>query len=387
MLIKLGKKASIRIQEIKYGEYKIVYMSVIFNVAVKDDIKISNLFSEIYQHLKDKNIQILQEKIQGALSKKSKITSVRNKLIKKLFSAENAIPFTFIEGAPCIGGIIAGIQIIGVIKKNEDIKVDTLFFNGEVAGRIFETSDFKEIFLAGISGLKKGKSLIQSEQTKHAFFGIKNILSSNGCKMKHVIRTWIYIPKILDWYAEFNKARTRCFHELSLIGKNKKYLPASTGIQGTRETKEEIFIDVLALVPKTLNCVVSVMKNTCQNEAREYGSLFSRGMSVKIENSETSYISGTASINNNGETVCIDDPAGQIAQTFKSIGSLLKTKKSCLGDIVMATAYCKNKKVYTDFKRFIRNSELKDIPFVPVYADICRDNLFFEVDAVAIKIW
>jgi len=386
MLIKLEEKASIKIQEVKHGEYKIIYMSVIFNTAVKDDSKISSLFSEIYQHLKDKNIQILQEKIHGVLSKESKITSIRNKLIKKLFPAENVIPFTFVEGIPCVGGIISGIQIIGVIIKNEDIKVDTLFFRGEAVGRTFETSDFKEIFIVGISGLQKGKCLTRSEQTEHAFFGIKNILYSNGYKMNNVIRTWIYIPKILDWYVEFNKARSRCFQELDLIGKNKKYLPASTGIQGKRNEKEEIFIDALALVPTTLNCVVSVMKNTCQNEAREYGSLFSRGVAVKIENSETLYISGTASIDNNGKTVCLNDPVEQVAQTFKSIKSLLKTKKSCLGDIVMATAYCKNKKVYTDFKKFIRDSELKNIPFVPVYADICRDNLLFEVDAIAVKI-
>ncbi|PIR73610.1 MAG: hypothetical protein COU40_01785 [Candidatus Moranbacteria bacterium CG10_big_fil_rev_8_21_14_0_10_35_21] len=386
MLIELGEKASIKIQEIEHSGYKIVYMSVIFNVAVKDDSQISNLFSEIYQQLKDKGIRILQEKIHGALSKRNRTTAIRNRLIKKLFPAENIIPFTFIEGAPCVGGIIAGIQIIGVIAKNNSVKTKTVFFGGESIGRILETADFKEIFLVGISGSQKRKGLALGEQAEHAFFEIKNILSSNGYKMNNVIRTWIYMPKILDWYAEFNKARSKCFQEFGLIGKNKKYLPASTGIQGKRNEKEEIFIDVLTLISKTSRCIVSVMKNTCQNEAREYGSLFSRGMAVKIENSETLYISGTASIDNNGKTVCLDDAAGQIAQTLKSIRSLLRTKKSCLSDIVIATAYCKNKKAYTDFKKFIANSKLKDIPFVPVYADICRDNLLFEIDAIAVKI-
>jgi enamine deaminase RidA (YjgF/YER057c/UK114 family) len=386
MLIELEKKASINIKEVGHGGYKIVYMSVIFNIAVKDDLGINSLFSEIYQQLKDKDIQILQEKIHGTLSKRSRITAIRNRLIKKLFPAENIIPFTFIEGAPCIGGIIAGIQIIGAIIKDKDIKVNTLFFEGKAVGRTFETSYFKEIFLAGISGLQKGERLTRSDQTEHAFFGIKDILSSNDYDMRHIIRTWIYMPNILDWYAEFNKVRTGCFRELGLIGKNKNYLPASTGIQGMRAKKEEIFIDALALMPKTSNCVVSAMKNTCQNEAREYGSLFSRGMAVKTKNSETLYISGTASINNEGKTICIDDPLGQVAQTFKSIQSLLKTRRSNLGDIIIATVYCKNKKAYDNFKKFIRNSKLKNLPFIPVYADICRDNLLFEIDAIAVKI-
>ena len=177
MLIELGGKASIKIKEVKHGGYRIVYMSVIFNVAIKDDSKISDLFSEIYQQLKNKDTWILQEKIHGALSKRSRIAAIRNRLIKKLFPAENIIPFTFIEGDPCVGGIIAGIQIIGAIIKDKDIKVDTLFFEGKAVGRTFETSDFKEIFLAGISGLHKEKSFTRNEQTKHAFFEI------NRCKL------------------------------------------------------------------------------------------------------------------------------------------------------------------------------------------------------------
>lgn len=384
MLIKLSEGASIKIQEIEYSGYNIVYINAIFNSAIKDDLKINSLFSKIYQHLKSKNIQILQEKIYGSLSTRKKVASSRNNLIKKIFSTENIIPFTFIKGAPCAGGIIAGMQIIGAIQKDKNIKVQTIFFNGKSIGRTFETVNFKKIFLSGVSGLQKEKSLTRSEQAEHIFFKISNILSNQGYKIEHLIRTWIYMSKILDWYLEFNMVRTKCFHELGLVGKDKNYLPASTGIQGKRENKEEIFMDALALIPKTVNCIVSVMKNTCQSEAREYGSLFSRGISVKIDNSETLYVSGTASINNKGETVYFNDSKGQIAQTFKSVESLLKTKKSSLNNIVMATAYCKNKKVYTDFKKFIKDSELKNIPFTPVYADICRDNLLFEIDAIAV---
>lgn len=377
--------ASIKTQEVEYDGYKIVYINVVFNVVVKDNSKINISLSKVYQYLKDKNIQILQEKIQGTLSGRSKIISARNRLIKKLFPAENITPLTFIEGTPCIGGIVAGIQIIGVISENKNIKIKTVFLKNEAVGNIFETADFKEIFLAGISGFQQRKNLTQSEQVEHAFFEIKNILSNKDYKMRHIIRTWIYMPRILDWYAEFNKARARCFHKFGLIGKNENYLPASTGIQGKRNDKEEIFMDILALIPKTSRCVVSVMKNTCQNEAKEYGSLFSRGIAIKVAGLETLYISGTASINNKGETVYINNPKRQIAQTIKSVEMLLKTKGSKINDIVTATIYCKNKKVYKEFRKFIKNSNVKNTPFIPVYADICRDNLLFEIDAIAVK--
>jgi len=385
MLTELEKKASIKIQEIKYSGYKIVYMSVVFNVAVKDDSKVNNLLSDVYQYLRYKNIQILQEKIHGTLLGRNKIIFARNKLIKSLFPVENIAPPAFIEGTPCVGGIIAGIQIIGIIPENSNIKIKTVFFKGEAVGMTLETADFKEIFIAGISGFQQGKRLTQNKQAEHAFFEMKNILSNKGYKMSHIIRTWIYMPRILDWYAEFNKTRTRCFNKFGLIGKNKNYLPASTGIQGRRSDKEEIFIDVLALIPKTSRCVVSVMKNTCQNEAKEYGSLFSRGIAIKVAGLETLYISGTASINNKGETVYINNPKRQITQTIKSVSTLLKTKGSKVNDIVTATVYCKNEKVYKEFRKFIKNLDIKNTPFIPVYADICRDNLLFEIDAIAVK--
>jgi hypothetical protein len=37
------------------------------------------------------------------------------------------------------------------------------------------------------------------------------------------------------------------------------------------------------------------------------------------------------------------------------------------------------------FRDIIKYLGLNEIPFVPVYADVCRDNLLFEIDGIAVK--
>ncbi len=36
------------------------------------------------------------------------------------------------------------------------------------------------------------------------------------------------------------------------------------------------------------------------------------------------------------------------------------------------------------FERIVDHLDMKDIPFVPVLADVCRDELLFEMDSVAV---
>lgn len=385
MPTKRNNRISIKFHEIEYRGWKTVYATVLVGNTIKNDSQISDLFLDLYKQLKVKGVQVLQEKVYGLLSKKKKIIAIRNKQIRKA-SIDN-IPYTFIEGAPCVGGVIAGIQIIGVIPKKR-INVRTINYGGEPIGRIFKTEDFKEIFLAGINGLDKKNRNKRKNQTKQMFNKCRNILQSQGFKMNDIIRTYIYIPRILNWYNEFNEIRTKCFKDFGLLSKNKVYLPASTGIQGRRNKGEEIFMDVYGLSPKRSSKVkIFKMKNSHQNEAKVYGSLFSRGMGVKYGNKEILHISGTASINKAGESICINDMQGQINKTLINIKSLLKSRKARFKDIVMVTVYCKNKKTYKIFKKFTKNnSNIGNINFIPVYADICREELLFEIDAIAVKI-
>ena len=58
-------------------------------------------------------------------------------------------------------------------------------------------------------------------------------LEAGGLSYQDVVRTWIYVSSILDWYADFNSARRLVFCRAGLLdGSRSRWLPASTGIEG-----------------------------------------------------------------------------------------------------------------------------------------------------------
>jgi len=379
---------SVRFYETKHLKWKYFYLTLVANQPIKKDKTVEFLFSNLYHFLKNTKAKILFEKIYGTSSLRNDIAIIRNHYID-IMGERTRIPFTYIRNTPCVGGKIAGVQIIGVIQDDKKTKVDTISFGGESVGRVFETDDFKEIYLSRISGLPENSgsdSQCSSRQAEYAIKQCQNILSSQGLTVKNIVRTWVYLPKILRWYKKFNKIREKFFMESGLINGDKTYLPASTGIQGRGMPKEDVFLDLIAFISKKKHInSVSIMKSNHQGEARKYGSAFSRGVEIKTDTSSLLHISGTSSINREGKTVYINDEQGQIMETLINVAALLETRKAHLKDIVLTTVYCKNRKTYKIFKEIIRYLGLDGIPFIPVFADICRDQLLFEIDAIAVK--
>lgn len=293
---------------------------------------------------------------------------------------------TCLQGHPCIGGVCAGIQIIAVIDQDKLINVANIYSKEDViAGVVLETDFFKEIYLERISMNKFGIS--ENSKSCQAEFMFEKMHEILGDDIHHVVRTWIYFPDLLSWYDDFNKARMRSFTKIGFLKEGNVHVPASTGIQGLHGDNdcEACFMDVLVTVPKNGKCETNFMtSSTRQNEAAKYGSLFSRGVEIKYDDESVLHISGTASINSDGETIYKNDPQGQIFETFMSLSSLLKTKNAKLSNICSATAYCKNMTVYNIFCGIIEHLQLDRIPFIPVIADVCRDDLLFEIDCVAI---
>ncbi|MBW1649437.1 MAG: hypothetical protein JRJ44_01930 [Deltaproteobacteria bacterium] len=337
------------------------------------------VFFNLFDYINRNNIHILQERIYGNASTICEIFEARKTAANK--TNQNQIPATFVEGAPCIGGAFAGIHITGVSFNDNKASIKTIKDNNKPIGRVFENRLVKEIFLSGISDYQQAESL--EKQVSLMFYKARKILAKENANIRDIIRTWIYFPRILDWYGEFNKARNRRFKEFGLISEKGVYLPASTGIGGKRFKGEECFMDLLALIPKSDEIKISVMDNKLQNQAFDYGSAFSRGIKVSYNNKSSFYISGTASIDNKGKTTYYNDPQGQITETLLNIASLLESEGAGLKNIARAAAYCKNKEVYEKAKQIIKSFDLEDIPFIFLFADVCREELLFEAGAIA----
>jgi len=125
------------------------------------------------------------------------------------------------------------------------------------------------------------------------------------------------------------------------------------------------------------------------NEAYSYGSAFSRGMRIDLNGLVILLISGTASIDDEGQTVHVGDLRAQTRRTLRNITGLLASEGATWKDVVRATCYLRD--IERDYKAF--NEErtafyleqgLDPLPAsTGIQAILCRPELLVEIEAIA----
>src|SRR5664279_607850 len=127
------------------------------------------------------------------------------------------------------------------------------------------------------------------------------------------------------------------------------------------------------------------------NEAYDYAkpSSFVRGMRLDLGNLVILLISGTASIDDKGETVHVGDFRAQCRRTFKNITGLLEAEGATWHDIVRTTCYLRDiDRDYAAFNEertaFYNEQQLNPVPAsTGIQAKLCRPELLVEIEAIA----
>jgi len=352
---------------------------------------ISQLTQDIYKKiiplLQSMGTDIVLERVFGSLDIEPEFNQARDSALRKTEWQADA-PYTFIEGQPCFGTGLAGVQIRAIRPSNKREKIQPIKSGEQTIGRTWRRNGATFMMLQNIQG--NGTAENRYEQTGQMFDRVQHILHQHGAGFKNVLRTWIYLDHILDWYDVFNKARNAKFTEFGLLGNPQSeyneaeriYLPASTGIRGQNPAGTSGAMDVFVAIPNdSSNVHVAQTAGVQQKSPYRYGSAFSRAMTLREHDSKHILLSGTASINELGKTVHIDDPVGQIDKTFSVVRALISDEGATLEDICEATVFFKNPEDYEHYKKYVQENDLIDLPAVYVIADVCRDNLLFEIDA------
>lgn len=126
------------------------------------------------------------------------------------------------------------------------------------------------------------------------------------------------------------------------------------------------------------------------NEAYDYKSKvsFVRGMRVELDNVVMLFISGTASVNDRGESIYPGDLKAQTRRAFENIRGLLESEGADWHDIVRTTCYLADFRNYDDFNE-VRNNFYEEEGLDPypastcIEARICRADLMVEIEAIA----
>jgi enamine deaminase RidA (YjgF/YER057c/UK114 family) len=127
------------------------------------------------------------------------------------------------------------------------------------------------------------------------------------------------------------------------------------------------------------------------NEAYDYAkpSSFVRGMRLDLNSLVILLISGTASIDDKGETVHVGDFRAQCRRTFKNITGLLEAEGATWHDIVRTSCYLRDiDRDYAAFNEertaFYKEQELDPVPAsTGIQAKLCRPELLIEIEAIA----
>jgi enamine deaminase RidA (YjgF/YER057c/UK114 family) len=130
------------------------------------------------------------------------------------------------------------------------------------------------------------------------------------------------------------------------------------------------------------------------NEAYEYQkpSSFSRGLRIDLNGLTILLISGTASIDEHGQTVHVGDFRAQLRRTYENITGLLAAEGATWKDVVRTTCYLRDiERDYAAFNEgrtsFFEEQGLDPLPAsTGIQAILCRPELLVEIEAIAMFI-
>lgn len=126
------------------------------------------------------------------------------------------------------------------------------------------------------------------------------------------------------------------------------------------------------------------------NEAYDYPQKvsFVRGMRVELDNHVMLFISGTAAVDEKGESIHGGDVTAQTRRALTNIKALLESENADWHDVVRTTCYLADFRTYDEFNA-VRNAFYEEEGLDPypastcIEARICRPELLVEMDAIA----
>lgn len=279
-------------------------------------------------------------------------------------------PVTWIEGKGASEPFLTGTQVHAV----SGGKIRAIRLGKSVIGNMIEDDDAQYCILGD---LRPDPSLPREVQVENTFRIIEEALEVCGMDFSNVARTWFYLDDINSWYDGFNCVRTDFFNKRGVFD---RMVPASTGIGVTNHAGSAVVADVYAIRPKSDSVAVFGVPSPLQCPALDYRSSFSRAVEIDTADQRLLMISGTASIAQGGETVFLDDTAGQIRKTMEVVGPILESREMDWADTTRAIAYFTKVEDAYLLDEYCAEQGLPDMPVAVAHGEICRPDLLFELE-------
>lgn len=328
------------------------------------------IFAAIAALLRNRHAWICMERVFAPSRDVPSLQTIRREAYGE--NADGIEPtFLATEDAP---GVMSGVQVyaVRIAGRPQIITAEGM------QARVFHLNGLKWVTASGVNAVEAGDGAAQARAT---FRKAESLLRRSGGDLKALARTWVFMDDVLSWYGQFNQARSGFFLERGILGpESAGRLPASTGIGISPADGSRCNIDLFAVIGPD----GSVARHEAagkQRSANEYGSAFARAAVAETPAGKTVFVSGTAAINMAGATCCRDDIAGQIDMTIENVKAVLRQLAVGDDDVVQTMAYCVSPEVQKVFRQ--RWAGKLPWPRLVMRADICRNDLVFEVEVTA----
>ena len=328
------------------------------------------IFSRLASVLRDAEITVLKQTILGSCA-------VRDSAMTALHAAWPRVdwPVTWIEGADCSGAPLAGLQVHGV----SGVETETLWWDNRPVGKTFDADAARYAIIGDVRPPDPTAS--RRDQAYRCFRALESVLDECGLSFRDVVRTWLFVDRILDWYDDLNAARNEYFAERRVWD---GLVPASTGIGVGNPYGAALVVDALAIRTDRGEPAADPVPSPLQGPAPAYGSAFGRAVETQIGGGRRVLVSGTASIAPDGRTAHIGDAPAQVARTLDVVEAILRSRAMCFEDVTRAIAYFRHPGDAPLLRRVLLDRGTGRLPLVTVQADVCRDDLLFEIEVDAI---
>lgn len=277
---------------------------------------------------------------------------------------------------PCSGNLPPMVQRLIATKGD----VEVILQDGRVVGAKYEDAYAEYVLLMGIT--PDDLTASREVQAKSVFENMAKLLEKAGYSFHDVVRTWLYLDQLLEWYDVLNRVRDAFFEAQGVFG---GFVPASTGIGCANSLGAAMIAGAIAMRPKDERATKAMLDSPLQCSALDYRSSFSRAAEIVTPVSRTVFVSGTASIAPGGETIHVGDMAKQVALTMDVVKAILETRNMGFEHSVRAIAYIKRPEDRPVWQQWLKENGLPADFAQEVIADVCRDDLLFELELDAVQ--
>ena len=289
---------------------------------------------------------------------------------------------SIIQQCPAFGGdvslLVYHIKHDGHAFRKEVFNCDT---ENRRNGAIIHGNNYDLLWTANFYGIGPFDPY---KQTTEIFKSFNTILTMKGMTLlDSAIRTWVYVRDIDNHYKGMVQARKDFFEEHGLTP-DTRYI-ASTGIEGfSREVHSLVAFDAYAVKNLTDGQIVRMEALDNLPPTIRYGVTFERGTRVRFGDRSHLHISGTASIDKNGEVMHLSNVKKQTERSIENVEALLSPHGAALQNLAYLIVYVRNIKDRTKVMDVLKDKMPSDIPILLLEGAVCRPAWLVELEGIAI---